>query len=116
MMDELDMIGKAVSIKFPGCTVINTSDLLAGKSGAMRHEVLDAIIAHRMSNPVHGTKPGYSKMAMKLVERVEADRPPPPCHPPGQSPQRVNVRSQTLTRGQKLSSRNVCGRGAATSS
>jgi hypothetical protein len=52
-MDELDMIGKAVSIKFPGCTVINTSDLLAGKSGAMRHEVLDAIIAHRMSYPVH---------------------------------------------------------------
>jgi hypothetical protein len=44
----------------------------------MRHEVLDAIIAHRMSYPVHGTKTGYSNMAMKLVERVEADRPPPP--------------------------------------
>jgi hypothetical protein len=45
-MDELDMIGKAVSIKFANCTVVNTGDLLAGKSGATRHEVLDAMIAH----------------------------------------------------------------------
>jgi hypothetical protein len=42
IMDELEMIGRAVSIKFATCTVINTGDLLAGKTGATRHEVLDA--------------------------------------------------------------------------
>jgi hypothetical protein len=39
----------------------------------MRHEVLDAMIANWMNDPVHGTKAGYSKLAMKLAERVEAD-------------------------------------------
>jgi hypothetical protein len=73
IMDELDLIGKAVSIKFASCTVLNTGDLLARKTGAMRHKVLDAMIAHWMSDPVHGTKAGYSKLAMKLAERVEAD-------------------------------------------
>jgi hypothetical protein len=72
-MDELDLIGKAVSIKFASCTVLNTGDLLAGKTGATRHEVLDAMIAHWMSDPVHSTKAGYSKLAMKLAEKVEAD-------------------------------------------
>ncbi len=38
--------------------MINTGDLLAGKSGATRHEILDAMIAHWMSDPVHG-KAGY---------------------------------------------------------
>jgi hypothetical protein len=59
IMDELDLIGKAVSIKFTSCTVLNTGDLLIGKTDATRQKVLDAII-------VHGTKAGYSK-------RVEAD-------------------------------------------
>jgi hypothetical protein len=31
------------------------------------------MIAHWMNDPVHGTKAGYSKLAMKLAERVEAD-------------------------------------------
>jgi hypothetical protein len=73
IMDELDLIGKAVSIKFANCTVICTGDLLAGKKDATRHEVLDAMIANWMNDPVHGTKAGYSKMAIKLAERVEAD-------------------------------------------
>ncbi len=72
-MDELDLIGKAVSIKFSSCTVLSTGDLLVGKENATRHEVLDAMIAHWMNDPVHGTKAGYSKLAMKLAERVEAD-------------------------------------------
>jgi hypothetical protein len=76
IMDELEMIGRAVTIKFASCTVINTGDLLAGKTGATRHEILDAMIAHWMSDPVHGTKTGYSKLAMKLAERVEADSAP----------------------------------------
>jgi hypothetical protein len=76
IMDELEMIGRAVSIKFASCTVINTGDLLAGKTGATRHEVLDAMIAHWMSDPVHGTKTGYSKLASKLVDRVDADTTP----------------------------------------
>jgi hypothetical protein len=29
-----------------------------------------------MNDPVHGTKAGYSKLAMKLAERVEADLAP----------------------------------------
>jgi hypothetical protein len=73
IMDELDLIGKAVSIKFASCTVLNTGDLLVGKRDATRHEVLDAMIAHWMNDPVHGTKAGYSKLSMKLAERVEAD-------------------------------------------
>jgi hypothetical protein len=76
IMDELEMIGRAVSIKFASCTVINTGDLLAGKTGATRHEILDAMIAHWMSDPVHGTKTGYSKLATKLADRVEADSAP----------------------------------------
>jgi hypothetical protein len=55
-MDELEMIGKAVGIKFPTCTVMNTGYLLAGKTGTTRHEILDAMIAHWMSVPVHGTE------------------------------------------------------------
>jgi hypothetical protein len=31
------------------------------------------MIAHWMNDPVHGTKAGYSKLAMQLAERVEAD-------------------------------------------
>ncbi len=73
IMDELDLIGKAVSIKFSSCTVLCTGDLLIGKKDATRHEVLDAMIANWMNDPVHGTKAGYSKLAMKLSERVEAD-------------------------------------------
>jgi hypothetical protein len=73
IMDELEMIGKAISIKFSTCTVINTGDLLAGKTGATQHEILYAMITHWMSDPVHGTKTSYSKLAMKLAERVEAD-------------------------------------------
>jgi hypothetical protein len=72
-MDELDLIGKAVSIKFSNCTVLCTGDLMVGKKDATRHEVLDAMIANWMNDPVHGTKAGYSKMAIKLAERVEAD-------------------------------------------
>jgi hypothetical protein len=62
-----------VNIKFSNCTVLNTGDLLVGKTDATRHEVLDAMIAHWMNDPVHGTKAGYSKLAVKLAERVEAD-------------------------------------------
>jgi hypothetical protein len=77
-MDELDLIGKAVSIKFASCTVLCTGDLLVGKKDATRHEVLDAMISNWMNDPVHGTKAGYSKIAMKLAERVEADLVPKP--------------------------------------
>jgi hypothetical protein len=73
IMDELDLIGKAVSIKFASCTVLCTGDLLVGKQDATRREVLDAMISNWMNDPVHGTKAGYSKIAMKLAERVEAD-------------------------------------------
>jgi hypothetical protein len=76
IMDELDLIGKAVSIKFTSCTVRCTGDLLVGKKDTTRHEVLDAMIANWMNDPVHGTKAGNesdSKLAMKLAERVEAD-------------------------------------------
>ncbi len=61
------------SASIASCTVLNTGDLLPGKTGATRHEALDAMIAHWISDPVHGTKAGYSKLAMKLAERVEAD-------------------------------------------
>jgi hypothetical protein len=42
-MDELDLIGKAVNIKFANCTVLCTGDLLVGKKdattrGARRHD------------------------------------------------------------------------------
>jgi hypothetical protein len=78
IMDELDLIGKAVSIKFSSCTVLCTGDILVGKKDATRHKVLGAMIANWMNDPVHGTKAGYSKMAMKLVERVEVDLLPKP--------------------------------------
>jgi hypothetical protein len=78
IMDELDLIGKAVSIKFASCTVLCTGDLLVGKQGATRREVLDAMISNWMNNPVHGTKAGYTKIAMKLAERVEEDLVPKP--------------------------------------
>jgi hypothetical protein len=112
LMDELEMIGKAVSIKFSTCTVINTGDLLAGKTGATRHEILDAMIAHWMSDPVHGTKTGYSKLAMKLAERVEADLIPKtpakrtPSKKRAASPEAGNSGSSSSS-----SSRNIRGRG-----
>jgi hypothetical protein len=107
-MDELDMIGKVVSIKFASCTVVNTGDLLAGKSGATRHEVLDAMIAHWMSDPVHGKKAGYSKLAMKLAETVEADLVPKP-HTKKTTTKRVaSLEASSSSSGY---SRNVRGRG-----
>jgi hypothetical protein len=33
-----------------------------------------------MNEPVHGTKAGYSKLAMQLAERVEADLVPKAYH------------------------------------
>jgi hypothetical protein len=108
-MDELDLIGKAVSIKFANCTVVNTGDLLAGKSGATRHEVLDAMIAHWMSDPVHGTKAGYSKLAMKLAERVEADLVPKPHTK--KTTMKKRAASPEASSSSSGYSRNVRGRG-----
>jgi hypothetical protein len=110
IMDDLEMIGKAVSIKFSSCTVINTGDLLAGKTGATRHEILDAMIAHWMSNPVNGTKTGYSKLAMKLAERVEAD--PAPKNPAKKAPSKKRAASPEASSSSSCSSSsNIRGRG-----
>jgi hypothetical protein len=118
IMDELEMIGRAVSIKFASCTVINTGDLLAGKTGATRHEVLDAMIAHWMSDPVHGTKTGYSKLATKLADRVDADSAPKNLVKKTTAKKRAaspeagssNTSSNSSSHGSS-SSRNVRGRG-----
>jgi hypothetical protein len=110
IMDELEMIGKAASIKFSTCAVINTGDLLAGNTGATRHEILDAMIAHWMSDPVHGTKTGYSKLAMKLAERVKADL--VPKTPAKKAPTKKRVVSpEASSSSSSSSSRNVRGRG-----
>ncbi len=110
IMDELEMIGKAVSIKFSSCTVINTGDLLAGKTGATRHEILDVMIARWMSDPVHGTKTGYSKLAMKLAERVEADTAPKnPARKASSKKRAASPEASSSSSGS--SSRNVPGRG-----
>jgi hypothetical protein len=104
------MIGKAVSIKFSSCTVISTGDLLAGKTGATRHEILDAMIAHWMSDPVQGTKTGYSKLAMKLAERVEADL--VPKTPAKKAPSKKRVASpEASSTSSSSSSQNIRGRG-----
>ncbi len=108
-MDELEMIGKTVSIKFSSCTVINSGDLLAGKTGATRHEILDAMIAHWMSDPVHGTKTGYSKLAMKLAERVEADTVKTPAKKAPSKKRAASPAASSSISGS--SSRNVRGRG-----
>jgi hypothetical protein len=70
-MDELDQVCKLVKTKFPTCKVINTGDLLAGKDGASKLEVLDAMIANWMTDPVHGDKAGYARVAVKLIEKME---------------------------------------------
>ncbi len=114
IMHELEMIGKAVGIKFSTCTVINTGDLLAGKTGATRHEVLDAMIAHWMSDPVHGTKTGYSKLAMKLAERVEADLVPKTPARKATTKKRA-ASPEASNSSYSSSSRNVRGRGGLAS-
>jgi hypothetical protein len=111
LMDELEMIGKAVSIKFSSCTVINTGDLLEGKTGATRHEILDAMIAHWMSYPVHGTKTGYSKLAMKLAEGVEADL--VPKIPAKRTTSKKRAASGSSSSSFSSSSHNGRGRGGA---
>jgi hypothetical protein len=117
LMDELEMIGKAVSIKFSTCTVINTGDLLAGKSGATRHEILDAMIAHWMSDPVHGTKTGYSKLATKLAERVEADLVPKKIAKATTSKKRAaSPEAGSSGSGPGSSSRNIRGRSGSDNS
>jgi hypothetical protein len=72
-MYEYEKYTDNVAVSFASCTVLCTGDLLVGKKDATRHEVLDAMIANWMHDPVHGTKAGYLKLAMKLAERVEAD-------------------------------------------
>jgi hypothetical protein len=71
LMDELDQVCRLVKTKFPTCKVINTGDLLAGKDGASKLEVLDAMIANWMTDPVHGDKAGYARVAVKLIEKME---------------------------------------------
>jgi hypothetical protein len=110
IMDELEMIGKAVSIKFSSCTVINTGDLLAGKTGATRHEILDTMITHWMSDPVQGTKTGDSKLAMKLAERVEADTAPKNLAKKA-SYKKSAASPEASSSSNSSSSRNVRGRG-----
>jgi hypothetical protein len=44
---------------------------LAGKDGASKLEVLDAMIANWMTDPVHGDKAGYARVAVKLIEKME---------------------------------------------
>ncbi len=49
------------------CTVLNNgalTALMAGNNGATRHETLDAMFAHWMSDPVHGSKSGYTQLAI----------------------------------------------------
>jgi len=119
LMDELEMIGRAVSIKFASCTVINTGDLLAGKTGATRHEVLDAMIAHWMSDPVHGTKTGYSKLATKLADRVDSDSAPKNVVKKTAAKKRAaspEAGSSNSSSHGGSSSRNVRGRGGSDNS
>ncbi len=71
LMDELDQVCRLVKTKFPTCKVINTGDLLAGKDGASKLEVLDAMIENWMTDPVHGDKAGYARVAVKLIEKME---------------------------------------------
>jgi hypothetical protein len=71
LMDELDQVCRLVKTKFPTCKVINTGDLLAGKDGASKLEVLDGMIANWMTDPVHGDKAGYARVAVKLIEKME---------------------------------------------
>ncbi len=83
IMDELDHISKAVSLKFPSW----------------------------MSDPVHGTKTGYTKLAMKLVERMENDTAPKPV--PSKAPASKKRDASPEASGSGHSFRNVRGRGAA---
>ncbi len=63
-----------------------------------------------MSDPVHGTKTGYSKLAMKLAERVEADL--VPKTPAKKAPSKKRVASpEASSSSSSSSSRNVRGRG-----
>ncbi len=71
LMDELDQVCRLVKTKFPSCNVINTSHILAGKDGASKLEVLDAMIANLMTDPVQGDKAGYARVAVKLIEKME---------------------------------------------
>jgi hypothetical protein len=71
LMDELDQFCRLVKTKFPSCKVINTGDLLAGKDGASKLEVLDAMIANWTTDPVHGDKASYARVAVKLIEKME---------------------------------------------
>ncbi len=70
----------------------STPALLAGTSGATRHEVLDDMSTHWMSDPVHGTKAGYSKLTMKLPRGWRRTWSPPP-HP---TPRRPPLGSELL--------------------
>jgi hypothetical protein len=111
IMDELELIGKAVSLKFPRCTVLNTGNLLAGKNGATRHETFDAMIAHWMSDPVNSTKSGYTSWLYEAeVEKLEVDSTPVPAKALDSK-----KRDASLESGRSgHSSRNFRGRGVAT--
>ncbi len=68
------------------------------------------MIAHWMSDPVHGTKTGYSKLAMKLAERVEADTTPKNPAKKASTKKRAASPEASSSRSGS-SSRNVRGRG-----
>jgi hypothetical protein len=55
------------------------------------------MIAHRISDPVHSTKTGYSKLAMKLAERVEADT--APKNPAKKAPSKKHITSPEASSG-----------------
>ncbi len=68
------------------------------------------IFKGNLSDPVHGTNTGYSKLAMKLAERVEADL--LPKTPAKRAPSKKRAASpEAGSSSSSSSSRNVRGRG-----
>jgi hypothetical protein len=116
LMDELDQVCRLVKTKFPTCKVINTGDLLAGKDGASKLEVLDAMIANWMTDPVHGDKAGYARVAVKLIEKMEEKSSAsavPEASPSGGPPPATSMASGSASGRGRGRGANDTGRGGS---
>ena len=108
VLDDLSDLNYKLKNRFTTGSVsfISTEDLLCGKVGASRTEILDNLENCWSSNPVHGDKLAYTKIAMGVADLISGH-----CADPGDlrvglnSKKRFRERSPSPTRMQRDRSR-----------
>lgn len=77
MLKDLSELNKQFSNRFSkgDTTFVATGDLLAGKANCSKFELMNAMLECWSTDPVHGDKLAYTKIAMGLLEKLSQPAP-----------------------------------------